>query len=308
MHRLTADRTAFAFRPDAAPALRVQPGETIRFETSPAPAERLFAAGDRWLDILDVRAINAVTGPVFIDGVEPGDAVAIEIVAIEPADWGWNAFIPGFGLADGLVPRPMLRCVPIHDGRVWLTETLDVPLTPMIGCLGLAPASGETSTLGPAEPWGGNLDLVQIRSGATVLLPAQVPGGLASLGDLHAAMGVGEATSVAIECAGAATVRLDVRRGARLETPRIETPDRVWTAGIALHSHYDRARTQAVRQMERYLTEECGLEPATAFLLLSAAVDLEFGGPAGAIVLASIPTRFLPDAESASRQIGKSAS
>ncbi|HEU5430114.1 MAG TPA: acetamidase/formamidase family protein, partial [Thermomicrobiales bacterium] len=162
MHRLSAEQTAFAFRPDAEPALRVRPGDTVRFETSPAPAERLFAAGANWPAALDVRAINAVTGPVFIAGVEPGDTVAVDILSVEPADWGWNAFIPGFGLADGLLPAPMLRRVPIRDGWVWLTETLAVPLAPMIGCLGLAPADGETSTLGPARPWGGNLDLVQI--------------------------------------------------------------------------------------------------------------------------------------------------
>jgi amidase len=233
--------------------------------------------------------------------------VVIDILAIETADWGWNAFIPGFGLADSVLPAPMLRRIPIRDGRVWLTETLAVPLAPMIGCLGLAPACGETSSLGPARSWGGNLDLTQIRPGATVLLPAQVPGGLLSLGDLHAAMGVGETTSVAIECAGAATVRLDIRRGIRLETPRIETPERIWIAGIARSPQYDRARSQAVREMARYLTEERGIPPATAFLLLSAAVDLTFGGPAGAVALAGIATRLLPD-ESGSREVEKSGS
>ena len=75
-------------------------------------------------------------------------------------------------------------------------------------------------------PWAGNYDLIQIAVGATVLFPAQVPGGLFSLGDLHAAMGEHEATFVAIECAGSATVRLDMRPGMALETPRIETADR----------------------------------------------------------------------------------
>ncbi len=213
MHIVPATQTTFAFRPDANPVLRVRPGEIVRFETSEEPVERLFAAGPRWTEAVDVRAINAVTGPVFIEGVAPGDAVSVEVLAIEPRDWAWNAAIPRFGLLDGLLPGPMLERLPIQDGKVIVSERVRLPLRPMIGCLGLAPAEGETSTLSPAMPWAGNYDLTQIAPGATVLFPAQVPGGLFSLGDLHAAMGEHEATFVAIECAGAATVRLDVRRG-----------------------------------------------------------------------------------------------
>ncbi len=147
----------------------------------------------RWTEVIDVRAINAVTGPVFIEGVMPGDAVSVEVLAIEPRDWAWNAAIPGFGLLDGLLPEPMLERLPIRDGEVIVSERVRLPVRPMIGCLGLAPAEGETSTLSPAMPWAGNYDLTQIAPGATVLFPAQVPGGLFSLGDLHAAMGEHEA-------------------------------------------------------------------------------------------------------------------
>lgn len=294
MQTIRAERTTFAFRPDADPVLRVQPGETVAFETSPDPVERLFAAGDRWLDLLDVKAINAVTGPVFIEGVEPGDAVAVEVVAIEPRHWGWNAFIPGFGLMDGKLPAPMLRRIPIRDGRIVVSDRLSLPVKPMIGCLGLAPASGETSTLMPPFPWAGNYDLVQVKPGNTILFPAQVPGGLFSLGDLHAAMGVHEATFVSIECPGTATVRLDVRKGLALETPRIEAPDRLSTIGLKHGDDYDGARRQAVSLMFDYLTTERGLSPEDAYVVTSAAVDVEFGGPTAAVVLASVPLTVLP--------------
>src|SRR5215207_5081984 len=221
MHTVPANQTTFAFRPDADSVLRVRRGETVRFETSPEPIDRLFAAGSGWTEEIDVRALNTLTGPVFIQGVAPGDAVSVEVLAIEPRDWAWNAAIPGFGLLDGLLPGPMLERLLIEDGEVVVSERVRFPLRPMIGCLGLAPAEGETSTLSPAMPWAGNYDLTQIAPGATVLFPAQVAGGLFSLGDLHAAMGEHEATFVAIECAGAAIMRLDVRRGMNLETPRI---------------------------------------------------------------------------------------
>lgn len=289
MRTVSAERYTFEFRPDVEPVLRVKPGEVVRFETSPAPAERLFAAGDGWLDALDTRRINAVTGPVYIEGVEPGDAVSVEVLEIETLDWGWNANIPGFGMLSDNVRQPLLRRLPIRDGLVWVNEALSVPVEPMIGCLGLAPARGATSTLAPPFPWAGNYDLKQIRPGSTILFPAQVRGGLFSLGDLHAAMGDGEATSVSIECAGAATVRLGMRKGPDLQMPRIETPERLYTIGLAERGNYPSARRHASDQMFNYLTEERRLTPEDAYILFSAAVDLSFGGPAGAVVLAGVP-------------------
>src|SRR5215216_3980296 len=112
MQFVRADQVAFSFRPDVAPVLRVPLGEPVRFETSPEPAERLFAAGADWLQALDVRAVNAVTGPVFIEGVAPGDVVAVEILEVQPGPSGFTAAIPGFGMLGQSLPAPMLRRVP----------------------------------------------------------------------------------------------------------------------------------------------------------------------------------------------------
>ena len=289
MHIVPTNQATFSFRPDAEPVLRVRPGDVVRFETSPEPVERLFAAGRRWTEVIRVRAINAVTGPVFIEGVMPGDAVSVEVLAIEPRDWAWNAAIPGFGLLDGLLPEPMLERLPIRDGEVIVSERVRLPVRPMIGCLGLAPADGETSTLSLAMPWAGNYDLTQIAPGATVLFPAQVSGGLFSLGDLHAASGEHEATFVAIECAGSATVRLDERPGMVLETPRIETADRIFVIGLSACGDYGAARLQAARLLYELLTREAELSPREAYAVLSALGDLTLGGPAGTIVLGSVP-------------------
>ncbi|MER3486350.1 MAG: hypothetical protein C4345_10620, partial [Chloroflexota bacterium] len=104
-------------------------------------------------------------------------------------------------------------------------------------------------------PWGGNYDLRQVEPGNTILFPAQVPGGLFSLGDLHAAMGMHEATFVSIECPGTATVRLGVRKGLTLETPRIEAPNRLYTIGLKAADDFQHgldfnpARIQAVSLM-----------------------------------------------------------
>ncbi len=293
MHEIQADQTTFAFRPDAEPVLRIQPGETVKFHTSEKPSQRLLDAGDRWLESLDIRAINAVTGPVYIEGAEPGDAVSVEIVDVAPGPWGWNAIIPNFGLLGNRLANPAIRRIPIENGRVIISDTLSVPVKPMIGCLGLAPASGETSTLRPPFPWGGNYDLVQVKPGNTILFPVQVPGGLFSLGDLHAAMGWGEATSVSIECPGTATVRLGVRKGLKLKTPRIEAPDRFYTIGLGDDVDFEASRLQAIALMFDYLTQERGLSQGDAYVICSAVVDLEYGGPAAAVTLASVPLDVL---------------
>jgi amidase len=183
----------------------------------------------------------------------------------------------------------MLERLPIQGGEVIVSERVRLPLRPMIGCLGLAPAEGETSTLSPAMPWAGNYDLTQIAPGATVLFPAQVPGGLFSLGDLHAAMGEHEATFIAIECAGSATVRLDVRSGLSLESPRIETADRIFVMGLSPCGDYGAARLQAARLLYELLTREAGLTPWEAYAVISARGDLTLGGPAGTNVLGSVP-------------------
>jgi amidase len=298
MHVVTANQTTFAFRPDAAPVLRIRPGEIVRFETSPAPVERLFAAGDAWLDVIDTRAINAISGPVFVEGVAPGDAVSVEILEIEPLAWAWNAAIPGFGLLDAEMPEALLERLPLREGAVIVSERVRLPLRPTIGCLGLAPARGETSTVGPSMPWAGNYDLTQMCAGATVLFPAQAPGGLFSLGDLHAAMGEHEPTFVAIECAGSATVRLDVRPGLRLETPRIETAERLSILGLNAFGDYGAARRQAARLLFEHLTREAGLTPREAYILISARGDLTLGGPAGTIVVGSIPREIGGQGES----------
>jgi len=293
MHTVRAEHQLFAFRPDAEPVLRGTDGAIVRLETSAAPVERLLTAGDRWLAQFEAREINALTGPVFIEGVEPGDAVAVEVLAIGTLDWSWNAFVPRFGALGLAAVAPYLRRLPIRDGLIELSPGRSVPVRPMIGCLGLAPAAGESSTLSPPYPWGGNYDLAQVSPGSTILFPAQVAGGLFSLGDLHAAMGDGEGTGVAIECAGAATVRLSIRRGVPLVTPRIETADRIFTIGLSPERDYAAARRQALNLLFAYLTAERGRSGQDAMLLIAAAADLHFGGPAAAVVLASVPRVLL---------------
>ena len=148
MNFVTHDHRSSTFDSQKEPALRIQPGEVVQIETSPEPYEHLFSAGDDWEDTIDFETFNQVYGPVYIHGVEPGDGVVVEILDIETCDWGLNCFIPEFSIIDNKKPKKYLRRVPITKDWIHLTDRFKIPTQPMIGCLGLAPPHGQSTTMG----------------------------------------------------------------------------------------------------------------------------------------------------------------
>ncbi len=287
---VSRDHRTTCFDPAIAPALEVPAGTTVRVETDDSVYERL-ASGES-LESIGLERLNAVTGPIAISDAEPGDALRIDIVSIEITR-AWAAWLPGFGPLGDRVATPQVRQLRIDGGFVEIAARLRVPLQPSIGCIGLAPAAGRASTLRPAYAFGGNMDLRELSAGATLWLPVQTRGALLSLGDLHAAMGEGEAAHVSIEAAGAATIRIDVEKARRLESPRVRSGTDTICVGIddrgrrqgGIPAAYDRA----VEQAFEYLTRECGLEAFEAYAYVCARVSTRFGGPAGSLVLAVIP-------------------
>jgi amidase len=169
-----------------------------------------------------------------------------------------------------------------------------VVLDPMIGCIGVAPASGQASTMHPVYRTGGNLDLRELRSGAVIWLPVEVEGAMLSIGDLHAAMGQGEPAFVAIEAAGSATVRVGLDKQRALPAPRIRVEGA--TVCVGLGESFPMARRSAVEQAYDVLHDELGLASHTAYAYLCAAVSLMPAGPSGSMadgvleaVLAVVP-------------------
>jgi amidase len=272
------------------PALEVEPGEVVTSETGDEAYRRL-ATGES-VEEIGLERFNTVTGPVLVRGAEPGDALRVEVleIAIERA---WIAWLPGFGPFGARLRGLQTREVLVSGGRVHLSERLRVPLEPMVGCIGLAPAVGQSSTLGPAFPWGGNFDLRELSPGATILLPVQVPGALLSLGDLHAAMGRAEPALVAIEAAGRATVRIDLEKSRWLQYPRL-----LWdgaTGCLGLGETLAAAQRCALDQAYALLVGEWGLDTSEAYAYLCARVQLRPGGPASPMVLAVVPDPLLGD-------------
>lgn len=280
-HLLTRDQSAAAYSAARPPVLTVTAGagDRITFETD----DLAYAQMEEFGDLARVTAtINPITGPVFVEGAEPGDVLAVTIHDIAMAEHGWSVSIPGAGaLADRMGPEFFVRRVPVADGRVQLTPTLDCAVAPMIGCVGVAPADRDGSTVMPTLPTGGNMDLTDAGPGTTVYLPVQVPGALLSIGDLHAVMARGESSFVAIEIAGRATVSVDVVKGRPIRGPQLDTGTDYLCVGLG--DPVQDSVQMAYESLFDVMVEQHGWDPGDAYVVMSALAHTELGGPTGSV-------------------------
>ena len=305
-HTLHAHQSHSGWDRDLAPEVTVAPGTTVRLEARDASGGQLEPDSDaEALGALDFDRINPTTGPVYVEGARPGDALAVRIEELEPSAWGWTASIPGFGLLADDFPEPALHHWDLAHGSVAeFGDVARIPIRPFPGTLGLAPAAPGTHSVIPPRNVGGNMDTRDLTAGTTVWLPVEVEGALFSLGDTHAAQGDGEVCGTAIESAMAVTVTLDVVRDAAPPAPVFETTraqrdgeDRdgvLATMGVG-PDLLDGARN-AVRSMIELLGERRGLEPVQAYLLCSVAADLRISEVVDApnwVVTCAIPRAIL---------------
>ena len=209
------------------PALTVAPGETIQFETVDASGGQL-GPDSTVADVatLDFGRVNPVTGPVRIDGAEPGDALRVAIESFAPSGWGWTANIPGFGLLADQFPEPALHAWR-YDAQALTPAAYGpggrVPLKPFCGTIGVAPAAPGLHSIVPPREVGGNMDIRDLSAGTVLYLPVAVPGALFSVGDTHATQGDGEVCGSAIESPMDLALTFDLVKGANLAFPRYET-------------------------------------------------------------------------------------
>jgi amidase len=267
------------------PLAYVKTETRVRFHTTDAGyAEALERGLDA--DPNRIHRLNALTGPVFIEGAEPGDALVVQIDEIDVGSRAFVVYVDRWGRQTYGMNGSWIDEFPIVDGAIELDEVSKIPLRPMIGCAGVAPATNSLSSLSPTAREGGNMDLRQLEAGARLILPIAVVGGLFVLGDLHAAMGAGEPAGAGFECAGSVIVRFELRRGAQHSAPRVETSDAIIFLGSDPRELYV-AKQSAIQAAWEFLVQECNLEQHRAFALVSGLLRLDFGGPAGANVLAS---------------------
>jgi len=271
---------------DFAPVLTATPGKTIHFECLDSSGGQFDADSTaETVKTMDFSRVNPVTGPVYVEGAEPGDVLKVTIRHFAPSGLGWTANIPGFGLLADQFVEPALhiwKYDPASMAPSLFGPGGKVPLKPFAGTVGVAPAEPGLHSVVPPRRVGGNLDIRDLTAGVTLYLPVEVPGALFSIGDTHAAQGDGEVCGTAIESRMDVDVTLDLIKDTPLAAPRFTTPGPVTrhldaegyevTTGVG--PDLMTGARESVMRMIDLLTVEHGLSPVDAYMLCSVCGDL----------------------------------
>ncbi|MGY5875910.1 MAG: acetamidase/formamidase family protein [Candidatus Thorarchaeota archaeon] len=252
------------------PVLRVKSGETVVFECRDAFNQVIQKPTDLPINF-DMERINPATGPVYIEGAEPGDTLEVHILDIRVAKQGSCCIIPDFGYLAPEFPEPWTRIIPIEDGMAIFSENVKIPIDPFPGTLIVAPAEGSHGTLIPKE-YGGNMDSRACTVGTTIYLPVFVEGALFGVGDVHAVQGDGEVCGTAVEIDADVTIKLVVNKTKKIQRPQYETDEYFMTT--AWGESTDDAAKIALRDMIDWLVAEKGLTRQEAYALCSCVVDM----------------------------------
>lgn len=294
------------------PRIVVESGDVVTFDCIDGGNGQIKADSTvDCLGLLDLSMVDPVFGPVYIRGAEVGDALEVEVVNLQTADWGWTAVLPGFGLLADDFPEAHLKVwkLPAGDKVAWFNDKIRIPRQPFMGTMGIAPGEeGEFSTVPPRDT-GGNLDCRHITKGSRLILPVQVEGALFSCGDGHAAQGDGEVCGCAIETPMQVTLRFTVKKKQYwVKSPHFACPPRAEPVlpdcgnynTIGIDSSLLEATKKAVRSMLDYLEATRGMSRADAYMLCSVAVDMrlaEVVDMPNYAVVASLPLNIFVEPE-----------
>ena len=288
----------------------IKAGQMLSTATRDCFAGRVRTTADLPSQVCDPRYLNPQTGPFYIEGAEPGDTLAVHFVSIEPSEsWGVSSTFPFFGALTS--SRDTATLQPPLPERTWVydldTEArlvyyqaldgdlrLPLPMDPMHGTVGVAPALEEArSSLAPGA-WGGNMDTPEMRAGATCYLGVNVPGAMFSIGDGHARQGEGEACGVAVECAMNTVLIVDVIRGTYTPWPRLETDEFLITTGST--KPLEDAFRIALTEMVRWIASLLELSIMDAYQLVSQVALTPIANVCDTVytVTCKIPKKLLP--------------
>src|SRR6476646_9720304 len=278
----TRDQYAYTFG-GVAPAMRVKPGTVLRLWSDDAFGGTLRTVDDLSSEKVDLRFVNPQTGPFLVEGAAPGDTLALHFVSLEPArDWAASAAIPFFG---GMTSTD--RVVTLQDplpDTTWIYQLdrdrntvafgarhsdhrIELPVEPMLGTVGVAPAGGEVRSSLVPDRFGGNMDTPQMRAGSTVFLGVNVEGAMFSIGDGHYRQGEGEACGTAVEGAMTTTLIVELIKGGAPLWPRIED-DTHWMTVESSRPLEDAWRIGQT-ELVHWFCELYGLHPMDSYQLLS---------------------------------------
>ena len=299
MQRATKDTLYFETGPDNAPTMWVDPGEEFEVVTQMNRGPWLddHPDGERLRELL--RAGNPSSGCIYINGAEPGMALIVHVGEIETEPFGFTNFrgstsaMPGW-MGDSGIGRHH-KVVQIRDGNILWSDTLEIPIAPMLGVVGVAPAHERRANAWAGE-WGGNFDIQEVTTGASVWLPVNVPGALLHIGDMHARQGDGEICGAGgIETGGTVRLRCELApMPAGMTWPRITDDTHIMTTAMARPAE-DAFRT-ALSEMILWLQHDYGFTRGEAYLFLGQVLEArctQFVNPTFSYV-AKVNREYLP--------------
>jgi amidase len=276
MQRATKDILYFEIGPDNEPTLRVSPGEEFEVETQLNPGPWLDDHPEREMLRQKLRGGNPSSGCIYIEGAMPGQVLSVNIgeIDLDPVGftnyWGSTGAMPGWMGPSGVGEQK--KVVHIREGKVIWSEMLELPVAPMLGVVGVAPASTRWSNTWAGQ-WGGNMDIQEVTSGATVHIPIYVPGALLHVGDMHAIQGDGEICGAGgIEAGGRVKISCDLSiKPESMSWPRITDETHIITTAQAKPA--EDAFRLALVEMILWLEEEYGFTRGEAYLLLGQVLE-----------------------------------
>ncbi len=296
------------------PVLKLNPGDTLITTTLDAFGNKVTSADQRASEIIHLPKVNDQTGPFFVEGAEPGDILVLHLVEVKPdRDFAVSTHLPNFGALTGETYTAMLNDPIPEKTYIWKLDTeknigilnlknssidtIEIPLAPFLGTIGVAPNYGEAVlSLTPAEH-GGNMDCVETKEGTTLYFPVFVEGGLFMLGDGHAAQGDGEICGTGLECPMKVTLKVDVIKRKTINWPRFED-DKFIMVASSTRPVIDAFRSAHV-EMIRWLVEDYGFDKWDALQLVSQVGTARIGNVVDPkyTVVAKFPKKYLPSKE-----------
>jgi amidase len=316
IHRIEPQMYYFTWGPNP-PALTVKSGDVITAKTRDAGGgdenlQPIPAGHKQTSDVTVLREGNPLVGPVYVEGAEPGDAIAVIIERIKlNRDSAYSRQRGHFGFLTGEVPgKEMFLSDPIPERRFeWKLDLarntgslevpgsrikkLEIPLHPFLGCIGVAPRFGRIETASSPGEFGGNMDAVETKEGTTVIFPVWVKGAYLAFGDVHAAQGDGELNGTALETTAEVTLGIELIKNKPLEWPRFVDATHIMTVGNT------RPLTDCVRlaivDLVKWLVADYGYEKWDAFQAISQLVTMRIGNVVDPqyTVVAKFPREYL---------------
>jgi len=224
---------------------------------------------------VDMDRVHTLTGPIYVEGADVGDTLAVELLELEPGDWGWTGMSPHFGFLGDENQETAFKTYKLDKkaNLVHFADGISIPMKPFAGVMGVAPDTDEMLVTFPPRANGGNMDDPNIRKGTTAYFPVFVAGALFSIGDTHAVQGMGEVVGTAVEAPMRILFRVSVIKSRSIEEPQYETDDYYATTGFG--TTIDEAALKATRYMIKHIVETYGLSWGEAYMLCSLIGDLK---------------------------------